>query len=278
MADPFDSNAPLDTEIAELLQRVYQKFGADYRNYSPTFLNRRLNAHLAKQGFDSLEELEEKIFVSEDELNQFFSALSLPTTRMFRDAYVFKEIRQYVIPYLSQTHFTKVWSAGCSTGEEAYSLSILLKEEKPDSKILTYATDMNEKSLYAARKGIYQLRKMRAYTVAYLASGGTGDFSDYYTSDHENAMMNADLKRNIVFAQHNLVTDSSFNEFDLILCRNVLIYFNRDLQAHVLSVLQQSLRPGGILVLGDKESLRSIVPVGGFKEVDRINRIYVRAN
>ncbi len=150
----------------------------------------------------------------------------------------------------------------------------MLKEELPGKKLVTFATDYSEKSLRIARKGIYSLRRMRVYTQAYLESGGTQDFSSYYFADQENAIMNENLKRDLVFALHNLVTDSTFNEFDLIFCRNVLIYFNRKLQQHVMQLLFRSLRPGGILVLGDKESLRSMISEGAFEEVDRFSRIF----
>jgi chemotaxis protein methyltransferase CheR len=261
-------------EIAALLQEIHRRTGADYRDYSPTFLCRRFAAFLRKNGLSSLAELNRLIFKNEQLLDEVLDALSLPTTRMFRDGVVFRQIRQLVIPDLAATCLEKIWSAGCSTGEEAYSLSILFKEEMPGKKLVTFATDHNEKSLRIARKGIYSLRRMRAYTQAYLESGGTGDFSSYYFADQENAIMDESVKRDLVFALHNLVTDSSFNEFDLILCRNVLIYFNRKMQQQVMQLLFRSLRPGGILVLGDKESLRSMIAESSFEEVDRYSRIF----
>lgn len=267
----------LENQVAALLQDIYRKFRLDYRNYSPSFLGRRTVAFAKTHDIKTFDALAKKLLSDETALELFAASLSLPTTRMFRDEEVFKQIRASVIPYLTKTQLDKVWCAGCSTGEEAYSLAIILKEELEDRKVLTFATDFSERSLHKAEKGIYSLRRMRAYTTSYMAAGGRADFSDYYSSDDENAIMNAQLKRNIVFAQHNLVTDSTFNEFDLILCRNVLIYFNKQLQEHVLSLLFQSLRPGGILVLGDKESLRTMIPRQNFAEVDRSLRIYRRS-
>jgi len=261
-------------DVAQLLQELYRRTGADYRNYSPTFLGRRFAAILRKNGFSCVSEMEEVLFQSDHYMHELLDALSLPTTRMFRDAHVFQSLRKKVIPELSQSRLEKVWSAGCSTGEEAYTLSIIFKEELPDRKVITFATDHNERSLHTARKGIYPLRRMRLYTSAYLDAGGIYDFSRYYFADSENAVMLDDLKRNLVFALHNLVTDATFNEFDLILCRNVLIYFNRQLQLQVLNLLFQSMRAGGILILGDKESLKSMMPERSYEEVDRFSRIF----
>ncbi len=220
----------LENQVAALLQDIYRKFRLDYRNYSPSFLGRRTVAFAKTHDIKTFDALAKKLLSDETALELFVASLSLPTTRMFRDEEVFKQIRASVIPYLTKTQLDKVWCAGCSTGEEAYSLAIILMEELEDRKVLTFATDFSERSLHKAEKGIYSLRRMRAYTSSYMAAGGRADFSDYYSSDDENAIMNAQLKRNIVFAQHNLVTDSTFNEFDLILCRNVLIYFNKQLQ------------------------------------------------
>lgn len=277
MNELFDDSQEFEDQVTALFQDIYREHHIDYRNYSASFLSRRTVAYARKQNFETVEALGQKLLKDASELAQFIDSLSLPTTRMFRDAGVFQEIRSTVIPYLLETQLDKVWSAGCSTGEEAYSLAITLKEETKNRKIITFATDFCEKSLHAAKKGIYPIRRMRAYTSSYLASGGSADFSDYYSSDDENAMINAELKRNVVFAQHNLATDSSFNEFDLILCRNVLIYFNKQLQEHVLNLFYESLRPGGILILGDKESIRSILPQKNFSEVDRAFRIFKRA-
>ncbi len=274
MKDLFDDSADFEDQVAALFHDIYRQYGVDYRKYAASFLCRRTVAYAKKLNFDSVDALVKELLHDEAVLHAFINSLSLPTTRMFRDAELFQKIRSLVIPELAKSGLNKVWSAGCSTGEEAYSLAIILKEELTDRKVLTFATDFSEKSLFMAKKGIYSLRRSRAYTAGYLASGGTSDFSHYYSSDDENAMMNQDLKRSIVFAQHNLVTDSSFNEFDLILCRNVLIYFNIQLQEQVLRLLYESLRPGGILVLGDKESIMSILPRHNFLAFDRPLRIY----
>ncbi|HNB23429.1 MAG TPA: protein-glutamate O-methyltransferase CheR [Candidatus Melainabacteria bacterium] len=273
--DPSSVNSSLSEQVVvELLEDLYRRFGLDYRNYSHTFIARRIISFARKSSFDSIEELVQNILNNDKQMESFVDSLSLPTTRMFRDPEVFRLLRDMIIPSLAVNHLSKVWSAGCSTGEEAYSLSIVLKEELPERKILTFATDLSERALYTARKGIYKLRRMRTYTSGYIAAGGKADFSNYYTADHENAIMNEELKRSMVFAQHNLVTDSSFNEFDLILCRNVLIYFNRLLQAQVVTLLMNSLRPGGVLILGDKESISSMSPRKNLVELDRTYRIY----
>lgn len=263
-----------EQEIAPILQDVYQQSGIDYRNYSRSFLARRVSAFCRKHNLASFEDLHHEILANDNLLFELAGSLSLPTTRMFRDSAVYSAIRHTIIPLLAKTNLTKIWSAGCSTGEEPYSLSIILKEEIPNRKVITFATDFSERSLITAKKGIYSLRRMRAYTTGYLSSGGKNDFSKYYSADDQNAMMSSELKKEIVFAQHNLVTDSSFNEFDLILCRNVLIYFNRKLQEHVMELLSKSLRPGGVLILGDKESLRSFAPSQEFNELERPLRIF----
>jgi chemotaxis protein methyltransferase CheR len=183
-------------------------------------------------------------------------ALTVNVTSMFRDPDFFRFFRTSVVPLLRSYPFIRFWCVGCSTGEEAYSLAILLEEERLYDRSRIYATDLDERALEKAKDGIFPLSVMQEYTSNYLKAGGTRDFSDYYTAAYENAILGPSLRRNMVFAQHNLVTDGSFNEFHVILCRNVLIYFNPVLQARVHNLLFESLARLGILCLGDKESLR----------------------
>lgn len=269
-----ESDPVFDAEIVALLHAIFRHSGYDYRNYSFPSIRRRVISFIRKNRWSSVSELSEKVLTDQAQLHALLFSLSIPTTYMFRDVNVFRTLREDIVPILRQSSHIKVWSAGCSTGEEAYSLSILLKEEQAYDKTLLYATDVSERALAAAKKGVYPLRRMRDYTSAYQSSGGKTDFSVYYTADSENAIMHSSLKQNIVFGQHNLVTDSSFNEFDLIMCRNVLIYFNRELQNHVLDLLHDSLRPGGFLILGDKESLSIYPSHSNYKDFDRVLRIY----
>lgn len=272
---PEDENDPVvDKEIISLLQAIFRQSGYDYRNYSFASIRRRMHSFIRRNKWSSVRELSEKVLTDQAQLHALLFSLSIPTTYMFRDINVFRAIREKIVPILRQSPLIKIWSAGCSTGEEAYSLAILLKEEHAYERTLLYATDVSERALASAKKAIYPLRRMRDYTSAYQSAGGKSDFSEYYSADSENAIMHSFLKQNIVFGQHNLVTDSSFNEFDLILCRNVLIYFNRDLQNQVLQLLSDSLRPGGFLILGDKESLNIYPSHIKYKDFDRPLRIY----
>lgn len=245
-----------DKEIVALLESVYQYTGFDFRNYVFNSMRRRIFNILRVNNLTSVRVLQLQLLSDPDQLNHFLQAMSVPITAMFREPNLFKVLRQEVFPLMRERPSIRIWSAGCSTGEEVYSLAILLKEEGLAKKSKIYATDVNESLLSKAKEGIYPLHVMQRYTQNYLASGGNSDFSDYYTSSYGKAIFHSSLRRHIVFAHHNLVTDTSFNEFNLILCRNVLIYFNTLLQERVYNLLHESLPVGGYLALGEKESVK----------------------
>jgi len=195
---------------------------------------------------------------------------------MFRDPSFYSSLREKVIPVLKTYPFIKIWHAGCATGEEVYSMAILLKEENLLSKTMLYATDLDDKVLKTAREGIYPLDKIKEYTQNYQKVHGNSSFSDYYTAKYEAAIMDRSLRKNIVFSQHNLVTDGVFGEMNLIICRNVLIYFDKDLQNRVLQLFHDSLTRKGILCLGSKETIKFSKVKDLFTEYDGKEKIYKR--
>jgi chemotaxis protein methyltransferase CheR len=214
------------------------------------------------------------LIYDEDFFNVLLLDLSINVTEMFRDPGVYKIIRRDLVPLLKTYSFIKVWHAGCSAGQEVYSMSILLEEEGMKHRSQIYATDFNELILQQAKTGIYPLGVMKVYTNNYQQSGGTGDFSDYYTADDDHVIFRQSLKEQVLFSSHNLVTDGVFGEMNLILCRNVLIYFNRELQNRVLKLFYDSLCPGGYLCLGSKESLRFTDMENRFETVAGPEKIY----
>ncbi|CAH1193722.1 Chemotaxis protein methyltransferase [Paenibacillus plantiphilus] len=205
---------------------------------------------------------------------RLLSDLTIHVTEMFRDPAMFRSFRQHVVPLLRTYPFIRIWHAGCSTGEEVYSMAILLKEEGLYDKARIYATDMNEHVLDSARGGVFPIERMQTFTRNYLEAGGKEAFSQYYTAKYDSALFHSELKSNIVFAQHNLVTDRSFNEFNVIFCRNVMIYFNKELQNHVHSLLYESLSTFGVLALGTKESISFTRHAGAYEELCPQSRLY----
>jgi chemotaxis protein methyltransferase CheR len=245
-----------DLNILGLLDAVYHKYGYDFRNYSEAHIKRRVMNRMALSGILDISELQTKVLNDKIFASTLLQDLSINVTEMFRDPSFYKSLREKVIPILKTYPFIKIWLAGCSTGEEAYSMAIVLKEEGLAERTTIYATDFNQHVLNCAKEGIFSNRLMKEYTVNYQLSGGKESFSDYYISDDNNVIMKQSLKNKIVWANHNLVTDSVFAEVNLILCRNVLIYFDRELQNNVQTLFHSSLINGGVLCLGTKESLR----------------------
>ncbi|MEH7346157.1 protein-glutamate O-methyltransferase CheR [Bacillus sp. JJ1532] len=245
-----------DVELELLLLAIFRLSGYDFRQYMRSSIMRRVQYRLTQERLPSITSLTEKIIHDEVYLEKILSDFSINVTEMFRDPTFFKTFRNEVTPFLKDFPEIRIWHAGCSTGKEVYSMAILMEEEGLGHKTKIYATDMNEKVLAKAERGIIPLQKMQLYTRNYLLSGGKKSFSEYYTADWEAAYLNPALLKHVVFAQHNLVTDRSFNEFHVIICRNVLIYFNTDLQGHVLQLFNESLSQGGFLGLGSKESIR----------------------
>lgn len=244
-----------DMEIDLLLKAIFQRYGYDFRQYSEAHIRRRLMSRLVLSGFSNISEMRGQVLHDETFATKLLQDLSITVTEMFRDPDFYACLREKVIPILKTHPFVKIWHAGCSTGEEAYSMAIVLKEEGLYERSVIYATDFNELALNTAREGIFRNAAMKEYTINYQLSGGKGFFSDYYTSDQEMVIMNQMLKKNIVWANHNLVTDRVFAEVNLVLCRNVLIYFKRDLQSKVHRLFFESLVNGGLLCLGSKEGI-----------------------
>ena len=263
-----------ELEISLLLEVVYQKYGYDFRQYSEAHIRRRVLNRMTMSGLERISQMQSKVLNDEAFASSLLQDLSITVTEMFRDPGFYRSLRENVIPVLKTYPFIKIWHAGCSSGEEAYSMSIILQEEGLYDRTTIYATDFNQQVLNYAKQGIFSNKMMKEYTTNYQLSGGKESFSSYYTSDDDNVIMNQSLKKNIVWANHNLVTDSVFAEVHLILCRNVLIYFDRNLQNKVQKLFYNSLIDGGILCLGSKESLRFSDFHEEYTELDKKQRIF----
>lgn len=261
-------------EIRMLLEAIHQKYGYNFKDYAKAHTKRRLRHRLNISNMKNYAQMMHRIIYDEDFFNTLLLDLSINVTEMFRDPGFYKKIRQEIIPLLKTYAFIKVWHAGCSAGQEVYSMSILLEEEGMKHRSQIYATDFNELILEKAKNGIYPLDVMKTYTGNYQQSGGKNDFSDYYTADYHNVILRQSLKEKVLFSSHNLVTDGVFGEMNLILCRNVLIYFNRQLQNRVLKLFHDSLCPGGYLCLGSKESLKFTDMEDKFEPVVNREKIY----
>lgn len=261
-------------EIELLVEGVFRHYGYDFRDYARASLTRRIGGFLRAEGLASVSGLQERVLHDPACFDRFLLALTVNVSSMFRDPSFFLALRTDVVPLLRTYPFIRVWCAGCSTGEEVYSAAILLEEEELHDRCIIYATDMNEAVLQKAKDGIFPLSMMQQYTKNYLDAGGARSFSEYYTAAYDHAVFLPQLKKGMVFAQHNLVTDAPFNEFHLILCRNVMIYFNRSLQARVHNLLYDSLALFGVLGLGDKESLRFTPHEKKYELVDGSEKVY----
>lgn len=250
------TRGPVATEIKSLLDSVCDFYGYDFRGYAPASLRRRILKCVSDEGLSTVSELQGKVLHDPLAMQNFIYTVSVLTTAMFRDADFYLAFRSKIVPILATYPFARIWHAGCSTGEEVYSTAILLAEEGIYDRVRIYATDLNEAALETARAGIYPLKSMKEYTEKYQAAGGKKSFSQHYTAKYGNAIIKPNLGANIVWAQHNLVTDSSFNEFHVIICRNVMIYFGKELQDRVHELIHSSLSDFGVLCLGAKETLR----------------------
>ena len=263
-----------EIEIKLLITAIKLKYGYDFSHYSKASFNRRIRQGLKQSEFNNISELIPKIIYNKSFFAEFVENLSVNVTEMFRNPQVYRIIRKKIIPYLKHLPFIKIWSAGISTGEEVYSLAILLKEEGIYNKSLIYATDFNDAILKKAKKGIYPIRKIKQNTKNYQESGGKESFADYYHADYNSVIFDRKLKENIVFANHDLVTDNVFGEMDLIFCRNVLIYFDNKLQNHVLQLFEKSLCQNGFLCLGTKETIDYSDISSLFVKIDNKMKIY----
>ncbi len=282
MAVPLDERAQIaqqerdleQIEISLLLEAIFRRYGFDFRQYARASLKRRVSRRITAEKLTSVSGLIERILHDPAVMERLLLDLSINVTAMFRDPTFYCALREQIVPLLRTYPFTRIWNAGCSSGEEVYSLAIVLEEEGVYDRARIYATDLNENVLERASEGVFPLAKMKEYTQNYIRSGGTRSFSDYYTSAYDAAAFDSSLKRNIVFAQHNLVSDRSFNEFHLIVCRNVMIYFDSTLQSRVHELFYESLARFGVLALGHRESIRLSPLEDRYEELDAQERIY----
>jgi chemotaxis protein methyltransferase CheR len=273
----IDAGDDLDRENIEidlLLEGMFRQYGFDFRGYSRASLRRRLWRRAELERVSSISALQERVLHEPRVMEQLLLDLSINVTAMFRDPSFHRALRSRVVPLLRTYPFVRIWNAGCSTGEETWSLAILLHEEGLLHRTRIYATDINEAVVQQARQGLFPLDKMQDYTENYLAAGGKRAFSEYYLAAYEHAQFDRDLARNVVFAQHNLVQDRSFNEFQLIICRNVMIYFDKELQSRVHGLFYESLVRFGVLALGHKESIAFSPHEHCYEVIDATERLY----
>lgn len=265
-----------DIELRLLIDAVYLRYGHDFRDYAQASLRRRVLQAKDRMGAASITALQERVLHDPQQFAELLQYLTVPVSEMFRDPAYFLAIRRQLVPVLRTYASLKVWVAGCSTGEEAYSMAILLAEEGLLERTILYATDINHASLDKARQGIFALDTMQEYTRNYQRAGGARSFSDYYTAAYGGALMDKSLRDAITFADHSLATDAVFSETQFISCRNVLIYFNRALQDRALGLFHESLSHRGFLGLGSKETLDFSAYADRFEPVSRPERLYRR--
>jgi len=265
-----------DIEIQLLLEAVYQHYHYDFRNYARASIKRRLIQARSRMGYASISAMQSDVLHDKTLLPRLLDYLTVQVSELFRDPSYFRALREQVIPHLRTYASLKVWVAGCSNGEELYSLSILFREEGLAHKTMFYATDINPTALKAAQAGVYPLEQIRRFTENHQQSGGHSSLSDYYTANYGRALFDQTLRSQVVFSDHSLVTDAVFGEMHLISCRNVLIYFDRELQDRAAGLFRDSLARRGFLGLGSKESLRFSSHAGAFSEFVRDEKIYQR--
>ncbi len=265
-------------DVKELLESLRYVYGYDFTDYAEASVKRRVAHFMSLKKVNEVSELAKMLLRDEKLFEEFVQEISVTVTEMFRDPTFYKSLRETAVKRLATYPFIKIWIAGCATGEEVYSVAILLKEEGLLNRSVIYATDINQRSLQIAKEGVYSIENMKSHTANYQKAGGTHPFSEYYKSKYNSVMFDKSLKQNMVFAPHNLAVDKSFNEFQLIICRNVLIYFNQRLQNRVINLFYDSLCTFGILGLGNKESLLFSDKQRCFDEVDRKEKIYMKNN
>jgi chemotaxis protein methyltransferase CheR len=263
-----------EIEVKLLLEAIFLKYSYDFRDYSSASVRRRVLHALGQFGLPTISAMQEKVLHDPAMFMQLLQYLTIPVSEMFRDPMYFRALRQHVVPLLRTYASLKIWIAGCSTGEEVFSIAILLREEGLLERTIIYATDINPQSMDKARKGVCSLDSMRAYTANYQKAGGTHSFADYYTAGYGAALFDKSLLDSVTFADHSLATDSVFSETQFISCRNVLIYFTRKLQDRAFGLFHESLSHRGFLGLGSKETLDFSAYVAKFRPLARAERIY----
>lgn len=266
--------AAQDIERRLLIDAIFLKYHYDFRHYADASLKRRVRAAMGRLGCDTISQLQDRVLHDAAAFADVLDLLTVPVSEMFRDPEYFRALRELVVPVLRTYPSLKVWVAGCSTGEEAYSMAILLREESLLERALIYATDINPRSLQQAADGVYAIDRVAGFTENHRRSGARTSLSDYYTAAYGRAVLDASLRRHIVFSDHSLATDSVFAEVQVVSCRNVLIYFDRALQAHVHALFHESLVQFGVLALGSRETVRGVVDNGWYESIDDDQRLY----
>lgn len=272
--DQGTDNIITDSDLDLFIHELFHLYGYDFTNYTRSSLKRRVNRLMMVERFPSFAELLYRMKNEPEYLSFIVEQLTVNVTEMFRDPAVFKTLREKVLPVLATHPFIRIWHAGCSSGEEVFSMAILLEEAGILQKSLIYATDLNPAVIEMLNKGIFRLNQMQLYSENYIASGGKEEFSKYYTAKYDWAIFDEKLKSKMIVATHNLVSDRSFNEFQLILCRNVLIYFDKTLQERVLSLFDESLEKLGFLVLGSKENIRFSKIAKNYTQLENREKIW----
>jgi chemotaxis protein methyltransferase CheR len=266
-----------DLELDLLIEAIYRQYHYDFRQYAIASLKRRLTSAMPGLGCETLSQVQHKVLHEPDSFQKLLDYLTVPVSEMFRDPKYFLSLREHVVPLLRTYPSLKVWVAGCSTGEEAYSLAILLREEGLLARTLIYATDINPHTLRKAQAGVYDAERMAGFSQNHQKSGAGVSLSEYYTAAYGRAVFDKSLKQHIVFSDHSLATDSVFAEVQLVSCRNVLIYFNRELQDRAIGLFREALCRRGFLGIGSKESLRFTSHAQAFTEISAENRIYQKS-
>lgn len=261
-------------EINLLLNAILQRYGYDFTNYAQASIERRIRGFLSRSGYTHITDLLPVLMHDEIFFEQFVREFSITVSEMFRDPQVYQFIRQTIIPFLKTYPYIRIWHTGCAAGQEVYSMAILLKEEGLYDRSTIFATDFNDAALEQAKEGIYDLSSVKDYTTNYQLAGGTGSFSEYYHARYDAIKIDPSLKKNITFANHNLVTDGAFGQMHFIMCRNVLIYFNDKLKNRALNLFKESLIYGGFLCLGSKENLLFTSVEKDFNSIDNNSKIY----
>jgi chemotaxis protein methyltransferase CheR len=263
-----------DIELRLLLEAIYRKYHYDFRGYAMASLKRRLQQAKERFGCRNFSLLQDRVLHESDVLPQLLSYLTVQVSELFRDPAYFRTLREQVVPHLKTYPSLKVWVAGCGTGEEVYSLAILFREEGLEERLLIYGTDINAEALRKAEAGVYELERLPLFTENHRLSGGKSSLSDYYTAAYDAAVLDRSLRRRVVFSDHSLVSDAVFAEVQLVSCRNVLIYFDRELQNRAIGLFKDALTRKGFLGLGAKETVRFSRHAGAFAEFARNERIY----
>lgn len=275
-SDQEEKQQNIDIEVNLFLEAIYQKYGYDFRNYSKAHIKRRILHRMNLTAVNSISEMQYMVLHDKAFVRKILMDFSINVTEMFRDPDFYTALRSDVIPILKTYPFIKIWHAGCSTGEEVYSMAVILHEEGLLSRTQIYATDFNQKVLDKAKAAVYRKELMKEYIRNYERSGGQKDFSSYYTEDAEHIRFHDYLRKRVVFSDHNLVLDNVFAEVNMVICRNVLIYFNRDLQARVIKLFYDSIITGGILAIGSKESIDYTPYADAFEGLNRKQKIYLK--